>query len=84
MPITRSAKKALRSSLRKKSVNDRRKKNYKEAVKKVTKLVKGKNKDEGKKSLALAYKAIDKAAKQGVISKNTAARRKSLVSRMTK
>ncbi len=83
MPITRSAKKALRSSLNKKGVNDRRKKAYKEAVKKVQKLVKSKNLDGIKKTLSEAYQAIDKAAKKGVISKNTASRRKSLVSRIS-
>ncbi len=84
MPITRSAKKALRGSARKKGINDRRKKAVKESIKKVEKFIKEKKVDEGKKILHLAYKAIDKAAKTGVISKNTAARRKSKVARMVK
>lgn len=84
MPITRSAKKALRGSLRKKEVNDRRKKTMKEVSKNVEKLVKAKKKDEAKKLLSDAYSKIDKAAKKGVITKNTAARKKSRLSRVTK
>ncbi len=34
-------------------------------------------KDEAKKLISIAYQAIDKAAKRGVIKKNTAARKKS-------
>ncbi|MFA5934125.1 MAG: 30S ribosomal protein S20 [Candidatus Paceibacterota bacterium] len=84
MPITRSAKRALRGSLRKKSVNDRRKKTMKEVSKKVEKLVKDKKVTDAKKMLSQAYKAIDKAVKRGVIKKNTAARKKSRLSKITK
>ncbi len=84
MPITRSAKKALRQSDRKKLVNDRRKKAMKETIKKVSKLVKEKKNDDAKALLSQAYAAIDKAAKRGVIKKNNASRKKALLSRMTK
>jgi len=84
MPITRSAKKALRQSMRKKAVNDRRKKTMKDTIKKVEKLVKEKKTADAKKMLPVAYQAIDKAAKQGVIKKNNAARKKSRLSRITK
>lgn len=84
MPITRSAKKALRGSKRKKVINDRRKKVLKEAIKKVEKLVKDKKKDEAKKLMPTAYAAIDKAVKGGVLNRNTAARRKSRLSKITK
>ena len=84
MPITKSAKKALRGSLVKKAMNDRNKKNIKESVKKIEKLVKEKNKDEAKKLLPEAYSAIDKAAKKGVIKKNTASRKKSRLAKITK
>ncbi|MCU0660149.1 MAG: 30S ribosomal protein S20 [Candidatus Pacebacteria bacterium] len=83
MPITKSAKKALRSSLKKKMVNDRVKRAMKDSIKKVAKLVKEK-KAEAKEFVPAAYKAIDKALKKGVIKKNNAARKKSSVSRMTK
>ena len=84
MPITKSAKKALRGSMVKKAINDRSKKAVKEAIKNIEKLVKEKKKDEAKKIVSVAYAAIDKAAKKGVLKKNTASRRKALVSRMTK
>ena len=84
MPITKSAKKALRGSLVKKAMNDRNKKAIKESFKGIEKLLKEKKKDEAKKLLPKAYSVIDKACKRGVIKKNTASRKKSLLSRMTK
>ena len=60
MPITQSAKKALRGSFTKKAMNDRNKKDIKEAVKKIEKLVKEKKKAEAKKLLPEAYSVIDK------------------------
>ncbi len=83
MPITKSAKKALRQSLKKKAYNDRRKKTMKEISKKVIRLAHEKSKD-AKEALRLAYKAIDKAAKNGTIKKNTASRKKSRLARMVK
>jgi small subunit ribosomal protein S20 len=84
MPITTSAKKALRGSLVKKAMNDRNKKNIKETVKKIEKLVKDKNQVEAKKLLPEAYSVIDKASKRGVIKKNTASRKKARLSKITK
>lgn len=84
MPITQSAKKALRGSLKKRAVNDRRKKSVKEIIKNIEKLVKEKKAPEAKKLLSKAYSAIDKAAKKGVFKKNTASRKKSRLSRITK
>jgi len=49
----------------------------KDIVKDVKKLVVAGKKEEALKNLSAAYKAIDKAAKRGVIKKNTAARKKS-------
>jgi small subunit ribosomal protein S20 len=83
MPITKSAKKALRGSKVKKAVNDRVIKAYKEVTKSVVKIAKT-NKDEAKKMLSKAQSAIDKAMKKGVLKKNTASRKKSLLSRITK
>jgi small subunit ribosomal protein S20 len=83
MPITRSAKKALRVSSRKKFVNDRRKKNMKDTIKKVEKVIREK-KGDTKVALSEAYSAIDKALKKGVIKKNTASRRKAKLSRHSK
>jgi small subunit ribosomal protein S20 len=77
MAITRGAKKAIRVSKRKKVFNDRRQRTMKDIVKDVRKLVAAGKKEEAVKNLSAAYKAIDKAAKRGVIKKNTAARKKS-------
>ncbi len=82
MPITRSAKKALRVSFRKKIVNDRRVKQMKDAVKKVEKAVVAKVTKEAGALLSKAYAAIDKAQKQGVIKKNTASRKKARIAKI--
>ncbi len=77
MPITKSAKKALRGSSKKEVFNLRRKRTMKGAVKEITKLTSAGNKKDAEAKLSEAYKAIDKAAKRGVIKKNTASRKKS-------
>lgn len=82
MPITSSAKKALRASKNKAVFNARRKKDLLSTVKDVKKLIADKNTKEAEKSLALAYKAIDKACKTKMIHKNTAARKKSRLAKM--
>lgn len=84
MPITTSAKKALRGSMVKKAMNDRNKKNIKETIKKFEKLIKDKKNDEAMKLLPTLYSVIDKAAKRGVIKKNTASRKKSRISKRVK
>jgi len=81
MPITKSAKKALRQNRKKRLFNLRRIKKMKSLVKQVKDLLKGQKKEEALKILPQVYKAIDKAAKRGVIKKNTASRKKS---RLTK
>jgi len=77
MPITKSAKKALRGSKKKKVFNIRRKTVMKDVVKDMRRLVSEGKKDEALKLVPQAQKAIDKAAKRGVIKKNTASRKKS-------
>ena len=77
MPITKGAVKALRASKRKQVFNVRRKGAMKDVTKEVVKAVSAGNVDKAKELLPTAYKAIDKAAKRGVIKKNTAARKKS-------
>ena len=83
MPITKSAKKAVRGSLRKKALNDQRKKAMKEIMKKMEKTAKT-DKAAALKMISAAFQAIDKAAKRGVIKKNNAARKKSRLSRIVK
>ena len=77
MPITKSAQKAVRSQSRKAVFNRRKKDLMKKAVKEVKDLVKTKKIQEAEAKLPAAYKAIDKAAKRGVIKDNTASRKKS-------
>ena len=84
MPITRSAKKALRSADRKRVFNLARKDKVSKAVKNVKKFV-----TEGKKKEAMAemrnvQKALDKAVKGKKLLKNAASRKKSRLSAMIK
>ena len=81
MPVTKSAKKALRQSERRKVFNLRRSKKMKSLIKKIRTLIVAKKKDESLKLLPQVYQAIDKAFKRGVIKKNTAARKKSRLSK---
>ena len=83
MPITQSAKKAIRGSLRKKAFNDARKRVMKEIIKKIEKIAKT-DKKEATKMLSTAFAIIDKAAGKNVIKKNNAARKKSRLSRLVK
>ena len=83
MPITQSAKKAVRGSLRKKAFNDSRKRAMKEIIKKIEKIAKT-DKKEALKMLSSAFAIIDKAAQKNVIKKNNAARKKSRLSKLVK
>ena len=77
MAITSSAKRAIRTAARRRVYNLRRLDTMREKVKEIKKLtVEGKEK-EAQAMLAATYQAIDKAAKRGVIKKNTASRKKS-------
>ncbi len=84
MPITTSAKKALRASARKKLSNDSRKIAMKKAVKQAHMLALSGKIAEAEKLMASAYQAIDKAAKRGVINAGNAARKKSRLSAFLK
>ena len=77
MPITKGAAKAHRASLRKRVFNTRRKNTMGDVVKKIKKLVAAGSTKEAAELMPDAQKAIDKAAKRGVIKENTAARKKS-------
>lgn len=81
MPITASAKKALRQSVQRRARNILHKNAYKDAVKAVRKLVSDGRIDNAKKALARAYQTLDKAAKTRAIKKNKASRLKSRLTR---
>ena len=82
MPITSSAKKALRQNKTRHARNLVRKENYKRVIVKYRKLVTAKSMDEAAKLLPLVFKALDKAAKTKVIEKNKASRLKSRLSHL--
>jgi small subunit ribosomal protein S20 len=77
MPITSSAKKALRAGKRKHTYNERRKDAMNGAVKTIKKLIADKKVKDAQVALSAAYQAIDKAAKTNLIKKNAASRKKS-------
>ncbi len=81
MAITKSAKKAIRQSAKRNTQNVVYKNKIKSLVKEAKSLILKKKLAEAKKLLPEIYKALDKAAKVGVIKKNNASRRKS---RLTK
>ena len=84
MPITSSAKKALRASKNKRLFNVRHRDQVTDVMKKIKKLVAEKKHAEAMKLLPLAYKEIDKAAQTKFIKKNAASRKKSRLSAMVK
>jgi len=75
MPITQSAKKALRQSKRKRVLNVKYLVNIRTLTKQLKKFAQENKLAEARALLPKVYQALDKAAKAGVIKKNTAARR---------
>ena len=70
MPVTQSAKKALRRDKRRENRN-------KPVLSKIRSALRQAREDPTKKHLSAAYSAIDRAAKNHIIHKNKAARLKS-------
>ena len=77
MPNLTSAKKALRQNRKKRVLNLRRLRVMRQVIKDFKKTVERNERENAQKLVANLYKVIDKAAKRGVIKKNTAARKKS-------
>ena len=82
MPITKSAKKALRQSQKRRRRNLVYKKRIKEITKKIKNLLSQKKTKEVKSLLPQLYKILDKAVKVGVIKKGTASRKKSRLTKL--
>ncbi len=82
MPIKQAAKKALRQSFKHQERNLTYHNKIKDLIKKVRNLVSQKKTNEAKALLSETYQALDKAAKVGVIKKNTAARKKSRITKL--
>ena len=81
MPITTSAKKALKQTKSRTQRNKVIKEKVKKITRKVDDLVKDNKLEEAKKALDQAYKTIDKAAKRNIFKKKTASHKKSRLSR---
>lgn len=81
MPVTSSAKKAMRQSNKKRIVNKKFKDDMKISLTVFSKKVE-KKQEVKLADLNAVYARIDKALKKGLLHKNTAARRKSLVAKM--
>lgn len=84
MPITHSAKKALRNSLRKREFNLRRKDKTLRAIKSLKKLIASGNKKEAQAQMRMVQQALDKAVKGHTLDKNTASRKKSRLLKLLK
>ena len=84
MPIKKSAKKYMRVSARKQQYNAKTKGLFRSAIKKTQEAVAKGNVAEAKEWLQRAGKALDKAAQKNVLHKNTAARKKSRLSKLVK
>ena len=77
MPHTKSAKKALRVSQRRRTYNKPVKSQVKTYVKKAEQLIAAGELEPATEAVKTATSALDKAAQKGVIHANNAARRKS-------
>ena len=84
MPIKKAAKKALRQSLKRRARNIRKKEKIKELLKEFKNLLSKKEIEKAKSLLPQIYKSLDKAAKTGLIKKNTASRKKSRITKSIK
>lgn len=79
---TKSSKKALRQSFRRKKQNLQRKTNLKKAIKTYQRFIKDHKLEEAKKSLSQVYKLADKTAKANTIKKGKADRIKSRLTQL--
>ena len=84
MPITSSAKKALKQSQTKASRNRRFNALYKETLKAFSQAVKAVSVEEATTLLSKLFSRVDTLVKKNVLHKNNAARKKSKFSKMLK
>jgi small subunit ribosomal protein S20 len=82
MPITQSAKKAHRKSLKRAERNLDYKKRVKDLIKEIRSLISQNKIKEAKKFLPQLYKTLDKVAKAGYIRKGNADRKKSRITKL--
>lgn len=84
MPNLEHAIKAHRQSLKRKKGNLKTKGAFRSVIKDIKKLLEEGKVKEAEQYLSKAYKTLDKAAKKGVIKKNTASRKKSRLAKRIK
>ncbi len=82
MAITKSAKKAIRQNKRRRAHNVVYLNGIKKLLKQAKDFVVQKKNKEAKELLPKVYQILDKAAKVGIIKKNTASRRKSRLTKL--
>ena len=81
MPNTKSAIRRVRRVKKQTQVNRIRKSKYKNAVKQMDLMINGKEKDKAKKYFSKFQSILMQVAKSGLISKNTASRKISRISK---
>jgi len=81
MPNTKSAIRRVRRVKKQTQINRIRKSKYKNAIKQMDLLIKSKNKEKTKKYFSKFQSILMQVAKSGVVSKNTAARKISRISK---
>ena len=81
MPNTKSAIRRVRRVKKQTQVNRIRKSKYKNAIKQMDILLKGKEKEKAKKYFSKFQSILMQVAKSGIISKNTASRKISRISK---
>lgn len=84
MAITRSAKKAIRVSARKRIFNMRRAQEVRRSSKALEKAAAAHDGTKAQALLREAYAAVDKAVKRGVLTPQTAARRKARLAKIVR
>ena len=81
MPNTKSAIRRVRRVKKQTQTNKIRKSKYKNAVKQMELLIRSKNKEKAKKNFSKFQSILMQVAKSGVVSKKTAARKISKISK---
>ena len=81
MPNTKSAIRRVRRVKKQTQINKIRKSKYKHAIKEMELIIKSKNKEKAKKNYSKFQSILMQVAKSGVVSKNTAARKISRISK---
>lgn len=84
MPIKKSARKYMRVTAKKTARNKLIRGTFRSAIKKTREAVAAGRVEDAQKWLKNAIKSLDKAARKGIIKKNTAARKKSRLNKLAK